>query len=93
MKVAPDSSGHSALDTWLRDTGLPERAQEQVPVATPSATSGAIQQPRDTAEDLLVLDVWSGRPPDQLRTVDFPAAPDSDATVQHWADHIFSPLR
>jgi hypothetical protein len=55
--------------------------------------SAAIQQPRDTAEDLLVLDVWSGRPPDQVRTVDFPAAPDSDATVQHWAEHIFSPLR
>jgi hypothetical protein len=93
MKVVPDSSGLSALDTWLRDAGVPERAQEQVPVAGPSATSAAIQQPRDTAEDLLVLDVWSGHPPDRLRTVDLPAAPDADATVQHWAEHIFSPLR
>jgi hypothetical protein len=93
MKVFPDSSGLSALDTWLRDTSVPERAQDQVPVAGPAAMSAAIQQPRDTAEDLLVLDVWGGGPPDPLRTVDFPAAPDSDATVQHWAEHILSPLR
>jgi hypothetical protein len=92
MKVVSDSSGLSALDTWLRDAGLPERAQDQVPMAGPSAMGAAIQQPRDTAEDLLVLDVWSGRPPDQLRTVDFPATPAADATVQHWAEHIFSPL-
>jgi hypothetical protein len=93
MKVVPDSSGVSALDTWLRDAGVPAGASEHVPVATPPAASEAIQQPRDTAEDLLALDIWSGRPPGQLRTVDFPALPNADATVQHWADHIFSPLR
>ncbi|MFL6604228.1 MAG: hypothetical protein ACJ8R9_23250 [Steroidobacteraceae bacterium] len=92
MKVGADSSGLSALDTWLRDAGVPERAQEQVAVASPFAMSAAIQQPRDTAEDLLVLNVWSGCAPDPLRTVDFPAGPDADATVQHWAEHIFTPL-
>jgi hypothetical protein len=46
---------------------------------------------RDPAEDLLMLDVWSGRAPGQLRTVDVPFK--ADATVQHWAEHIFSPLR
>jgi len=93
MKVVPESSGVSALDTWLRDAGVPARASEQAPVATPPAANEAIQQPRDTAEDLLALDIWSGRPPGQLRTVDFPALPNADATVQHWAEHIFSPLR
>ena len=99
MKVVPDSSGVSALDTWLRDAGVPARAPDHVPVAgtntvsTTSAMSDVTQQPRDTAEDLLVLDIWSGHPPGQLRTVDFPALPGSDATVQHWAEHIFSPLR
>jgi hypothetical protein len=99
MKVVPDSAGVSALDTWLRDAGAPARAPDQVPVdgtniaSTASPLSDVTQQPRDTAEDLLVLDVWSGRPAGQLRTVDFSALPDADATVQHWAEHIFSPLR
>jgi len=99
MKVVPHPSGVSALDTWLRDAGAPARAPDQVPAAgsnTASTTfpvSHASQQPRDTAEDLLALDIWSGRQPEQLRTVDFPAGPDMDATVQHWAEHIFGPLR
>jgi hypothetical protein len=99
MKVVPDSSGVSALDTWLRDAGVPARAPDQVPaagtntVSRMSAASDVTQQPRDTAEDLLVLDIWSGRPPGQLQTVGFPSLPDADVTVQHWAEHIFSPLR
>ena len=93
MKVVPDSLGVSALDTWLRDAGAPAPAQDQASAAGSSAMSAAIQQPRDTAEDLLVLDIWSGRPAGQLRTVDFVALPAADATVQHWAEHIFSPLR
>jgi hypothetical protein len=93
MKVVPDSSGVSALDTWLRDAGAPAGAPDQAPVASPSAVSDVTEQPRDTAENLLVLDIWSGRPPGQLRTVDFPALPGANATVQHWAEHIFTPLR
>jgi hypothetical protein len=99
MKVVPDSSSVSALDTWLRDAGAPARAPDQGPVtgtntvSTASPVSDVTQQPRDTAEDLLVLDIWSGRPAGQLRTVDFPSLPDADATVQHWAEHIFNPLR
>lgn len=93
MKVVPDSSGVSALDTWLRDAGVSARTPDQAPVAGPSTVTDVTQQPRDTAEDLLVLDVWSGRPPGQLQTVDFPALPNGEATVQHWADHIFNPLR
>jgi hypothetical protein len=94
MKVVPDSSGVSALDTWLRDAGVPARAPDHVhPVSTTSAMSDVTQQPRDTAEDLLVLDIWSGRPPGQLQTVGFSSLPGADATVQHWAEHIFSPLR
>jgi hypothetical protein len=93
MKVVPDSSSVSALDTWLRDAGAPASAPDQAPVAAPSAVGDVAQQPRDTAEELLLLDIWSGHPPGQLRTVDFPALPGSDATVQHWAEHIFSPLR
>jgi hypothetical protein len=99
MKVVPESSGVSALDTWLRDAGVPARAPDHISVTgtnaatTASSVSDVTQQQRDTAEDLLVLNVWSGRPAGQLRTVDFPALPDSDATVQHWAEHIFSPLR
>jgi hypothetical protein len=93
MKVVPDSSGVSALDTWLRDAGPPASAPEQVLVAGPSAANDATQQPRDPAEDLLVLDIWGGGPPGQLRTVDFAALPNADATVQQWAEHIFSPLR
>ena len=99
MKVVPDSSGVSALDTWLRDAGVPARAPDQVPaagtntVSRMSAASDVTQQPRDTAEDLLVLDIWSGRPPGQLQTVGFSSLPGADATVQHWAEHIFSPLR
>jgi hypothetical protein len=50
------------------------------------------QQPRDIAEDLLVLDIWSGRPAGQLRTVGSAALQDAHATVQHWAEHILSPL-
>lgn len=62
-------------------------------MANTSAVSDVTQQPRDTAENLLMLDVWSGRPPGQLRTVDYPPLSHADATVQHWAEHIFSPLR
>jgi hypothetical protein len=97
MKVAPDSTGVSALDTWLRDVGAPAGSPGQGPVAgtnlasTVSSASVATQQLRDPAEDLLMLDVWSGRAPGQLRTSDVPFK--ADATVQHWAEHIFSPLR
>jgi hypothetical protein len=97
MKVAPDSTGVSALDTWLRDVGAPAGAPGQGPVAgtnlasIAASASVATQQLRDPAEDLLMLDVWSGRAPGQLRPVDVPFK--ADATVQHWAEHIFSPLR
>ena len=97
MKVAPDSTGVSALDTWLRDVGAPAGSPGQGPVAgtnlasTVSSASVATQLLRDPAEDLLMLDVWSGRALGQLRTVDVPFK--ADATVQHWAEHIFSPLR
>jgi hypothetical protein len=40
-----------------------------------------------------MLDVWSGRAPGQLRTADVASPSEADATVQHWADRIFSPLR
>jgi hypothetical protein len=93
MKVVPESLGVSALDTWLRDAGVPAPTPEQASSAGPFAMSAATQQPRDTAEDLLVLDVWSGPPAGQLRTVDFTDLPAADSTVQHWAEHIFSPLR
>ena len=92
MKVVPDSSGLSALDTWLRDAGMPAPAPNQAPVAGPSAVGDVTQQPRDTAEDLLVLDIWSGRPAGQLWTAGAAALPDAHATVQHWAEHILSPL-
>jgi hypothetical protein len=96
MKVAPDSSGVSALDTWLRAA---DAAPGQGPVAgtnlaaTTLSASDAAQQPRDTAEDLLVLDIWGGRPAGQLHAADSLDPTDVDATVQHWAEHIFSPLR
>jgi hypothetical protein len=96
MKVTPDSTGVSALDTWLRDVGAPAGAPGQGPVAgtnfaSTGSASAATQQLRDPAEDLLMLDVWSGRAPSQLRPADIPFK--ADATVQHWAEHIFSPLR
>jgi len=93
MKVIPESLGVSALDTWLRDAGVPAPAPDHVSAAGPPGMSAATQQLRDTAEDLLVLDIWSGRPPGQLQSVDFAAPLAADATVQHWAEHIFSPLR
>jgi hypothetical protein len=99
MKVAPDSTGVSALDTWLRDVGAPAGSPGQGPVAgtnlasTVSSASVATQQLRDPAEDLLMLDVWSGRAPGQLRPADVASLSEGDATVQHWAEHIFSPLR
>jgi hypothetical protein len=99
MNVVPNSSGVSALDTWLRDVGAPAQAPGQGPVAATSLASASLpaaiptQQLRDPAEELLMLDVPSEPTAGQIRTAGFAALSDADATVQHWAEHIFSPLR
>jgi hypothetical protein len=103
MKVIPDSTGASALDTWLRAAD-PDYVHERTArdgvsqdygtqVAAASVAAGdAIAQPRDTAEDLLALDVWNGDAPERLSSGASSPAP-ANASVQQWAEHIFSPLR
>ena len=97
MKVFPDSAGVAALDTRLRqaDTGPsadqgPEPGAILPPAALPPGETA--QTVGDSSEDLLVLDIWNGRPPGQLRAAQS-TPPAAAATAQHWADHIFSPLR
>jgi hypothetical protein len=96
MKVAPDFSGVSALDTWLRSADTGHSSSSVGPAAAVNAESTAVpsgRQIRDTAEDLLVLDLWNGAPPGQLHGARGAGGPEADASAQHWADHIFSPLR
>jgi hypothetical protein len=90
MKVIPDSAGASALDAWLRNAE-PDPSQATNVAAASSPPSDATQQVRDTAEDLLVLDVWDGAPPGRLSALQSLSC--ADASVQQWAEHIFSPLR
>jgi hypothetical protein len=100
MKVSPDSAGASALDMWLRaaepDPVTPGSASSSqgthaVLAGVSSATTDAAQKPHDTAEDLLVLDIWNGHATGPLSTLHSLVA--TDATAQQWAEHIFSPLR
>jgi hypothetical protein len=98
MKVIPDSAGASALDTWLRaatpdaDASSGRIQGDGTSVAAASSPSNdALGQPRDTAEDLLVLDIWEGHVPGPLCSAH--PLPAADANVQQWAEHIFSPLR
>jgi hypothetical protein len=86
MKVAPDLSGVTALDTWLRaaDTGPAPAHQTSAGADIPPAL---FPQPTgDPAEDLLVLHV------DAAAISDL-EPPGAGASSQEWADHIFSPLR
>ena len=98
MKVSPDSAGASALDVWLRAAdpapatpGSASSSQGVNAAAGPSAVTDVCPQPRDTAEDLLVLDIWNGQPAGPLAALHSLVA--TDATAQQWAEHIFSPLR
>lgn len=98
MKVSPDSAGASALDTSLRaaDTdpatpGSASSSQGTYAAAASSAATDVSGQLRDTAEDLLVLDIWNGQAAGPLSALHSLAA--TDATAQQWAEHIFSPLR
>jgi len=86
MKVAPELSGVTALDTWLRaaDTGPAPANRSSAGADIPSVLFP--QAPGDPAEDLLVLHVEAPA----LSGLDLP---DSGASAQDWADHIFSPLR
>jgi len=88
MKVAPDLSGVTALDTWLRaaDTGPAPANRTGAGADIPSTSFPPPPVPRDPAEDLLVLHVETAALPDL-------GIPGSGASAQDWADHIFSPLR
>lgn len=90
MKVIPDSAGTSALDTWLRGADR-DPAPGQAAAAAVALPASAAAQPRDTAEDLLVLDIWGGEAPGPLQPAHSVSA--AGASVQDWAEHIFSPLR
>lgn len=86
MKVAPDLSGVTALDTWLRaaDTGPAAAHRTSAGADIPSVLFS--QPPGDPAEDLLVLHVDVAA----LTDLELPGA---CASAQDWAEHIFSPLR
>lgn len=86
MKVAPELSGVTALDTWLRagDTGPAPASRTSAGADIPSVLFP--QPPGDPAEDLLVLHVEATA----LSDVEVPGG---GASAQDWADHIFSPLR
>jgi hypothetical protein len=86
MKVAPELSGVTALDTWLRaaDTGPAPANRTSAGANIPSVPFP--QPPGDPAEDLLVLHVDTAA----LSDLDLPG---TGASAQDWADHIFSPLR
>jgi hypothetical protein len=86
MKVAPELSGVTALDTWLRaaDTGPAPANRTSAGADIPSVLFP--QPPGDPAEDLLVLHV------DAAALSDL-EPPGTGASAQDWADHIFSPLR
>ena len=86
MKVAPDLSGVTALDTWLRaaDTGPAPAHRSSAGADIPSTL---FPPPAgDPAEDLLILHV------DTAALADL-ELPGTGAAAQDWADHIFSPLR
>ena len=88
MKVAPDLSGVTALDTWLRapDTGPAPANRTSGGADIPATLVPPTAVPRDPAEDLLTLHVDAAA----ISNLELPGA---GASAQDWADHIFSPLR
>jgi hypothetical protein len=86
MKVAPDLSGVTALDTWLRGVDTDPAPADRTDALAPSTLSSTPATARDPAEDLLVLDVGAAHVSDSD-----PLA--AGASAQDWAEHIFSPLR
>ena len=85
MKVAPDLSGVTALDTWLRaaDTGPAPANRTSAGADIPSTLF--TPPAGDPAEDLLALHV-------DASAVSNPELPGVGASAQDWAEHIFSPL-
>jgi hypothetical protein len=97
MKIAAGIPQASALDVWLRDAEITDTKNAALvgtdgPVATPSASDTA--SPRDTAEILLDLDVWSGSSSSRTLTSSAPPPADEgpDTPAQSWTEHIFGPL-
>ena len=87
MKVAPDLSGVTALDTWLRaaDTGPAPANRTSAGADIPSTLFTPPAVPRDPAEDLLALHVDASA----VSNLELPGV---GASAQDWAEHIFSPL-
>jgi hypothetical protein len=62
MKVFSQPAGVSALDTWLRDIEVANATRDAASTISghsAAASEDHATQPRDTAEALLVLNVWN----------------------------------
>jgi hypothetical protein len=104
MQVSSTPAQMSALDIWLRETesvaspgGMPPAAGD----ATPAGSELAAPGPRDIAEGLLELQVWTTSSSGggaaavasrQLATADQGPEHADATTAQLWAQHIFAPL-
>jgi hypothetical protein len=92
MKVSSTPAQVSALETWLQnsESAVAEAAANPVTVAGQAGPT----HPRDGAERLLDLSVWSNGSAQTHTLVATAAAPQpTDRFAQLWSEHIFRPLQ
>jgi hypothetical protein len=90
MKIAADAPGSSALDAWLRNAEATDTTNGTASQVYPRSVG--VPPPRDSAEALLNLDVWSGAARELATSAPSPRDSAQDPAAQGWADHIFGPL-